>query len=147
MITLLETVANPLTKEGLTLFGAVLTGTSGELIEDYYIKAGFVLRGTLASRPDDTIGFVFTRQQYSDEALEDQRILRSINGGVGTPASSQTMLELSYGYQLNDHVRIQPNVHYIINPDQFAQRDRAMALDDAIVLGLRFDVNLAALIL
>ena len=122
---------NPLTKEGLTLFGAVLTGTSGELIEDYYIKAGFV----------------FTRQQYSDEALEDQRILRSINGGVGTPASSQTMLELSYGYQLNDHVRIQPNVHYIINPDQFAQRDRAMALDDAIVLGLRFDVNLAALIL
>lgn len=122
---------NPLTKEGLTLFGAVLTGTSGELIEDYYIKAGFV----------------FTRQQYSDEALEDQRILRSISGGVGTPASSQTMLELSYGYQLNDHVRIQPNVHYIINPDQFAQRDRAMALDDAIVLGLRFDVNLAALIL
>ena len=122
---------NPLTKEGLTLFGAVLTGTSGELIEDYYIKAGFV----------------FTRQQYSDEALEDQRILRSINGGVGTPASSQTMLELSYGYQLNDHVRIQPNVHYIINPDQFAQRDRVMALDDAIVLGLRFDVNLAALIL
>ncbi|MEC7360681.1 MAG: carbohydrate porin, partial [Pseudomonadota bacterium] len=106
-----------------------------------------VLRGTLASRPDDTIGFVFTRQQYSDEALEDQRILRSINGGVGTPASSQTMLELSYGYQLNDHVRIQPNVHYIINPDQFAQRDRVMALDDAIVLGLRFDVNLAALIL
>ncbi|WP_239218460.1 carbohydrate porin [Alteromonas sp. MmMcT2-2] len=138
---------NPLTKEGLTLFGAVLTGTSGELIEDYYIKAGFVLRGTLASRPDDTIGFVFTRQQYSDEALEDQRILRNINGGVGTPASSQTMLELSYGYQLNDHVRIQPNVHYIINPDQFAQRDRVMALDDAIVLGLRFDVNLAALIL
>ena len=138
---------NPLTKEGLTLFGAVLTGTSGELIEDYYIKAGFVLRGTLASRPAAPIGFVFTRQQYSDEALEDQRILRSINGGVGTPASSQTMLELSYGYQLNDHVRIQPNVHYIINPDQFAQRDRVMALDDAIVLGLRFDVNLAALIL
>ena len=57
------------------------------------------------------------------------------------------MLELSYGYQLNDHVRIQPNVHYIINPDQFAQRDRVIALDDAIVLGLRFDVNLAALIL
>lgn len=138
---------NPLTKEGLTLFGAVLTGTSGELIEDYFIKAGFVLRGTLASRPDDTIGFVYTRQQYTDEALEDQRILRAINGGVGTPESSQTMLELSYGYQLNEHVRIQPNVHYIINPDQFAQRDRVNALDDSIVLGLRFDVNLAALLL
>ena len=138
---------NPLTKEGLTLFGAVLTGTSGELIEDYFIKAGFVLRGTLASRPDDTIGFVYTCQQYTDEALEDQRILRAINDGVGTPASSQTMLELSYGYQLNEHVRIQPNVHYIINPDQFAQRARVSALDDSIVLGLRFDVNLAALLL
>ena len=57
------------------------------------------------------------------------------------------MVELSYGYQLNDHVRIQPNVHYIINPDQLAERDRVMALDDAIVLGLRFDVNLAALML
>ena len=138
---------NPSTKKGLTLFGAVLTGTSGELIEDYYLKAGFVMRGTLASRPNDTIGFVFTRQQYTDEALEDQRILRAMNGGVGTPPSSQTMLELSYGYQLNQHVRIQPNVHYIINPDQFAERDRVSELDDAIVLGLRFDVNLAGLLI
>ena len=138
---------NPSTKEGLTLFGAVLTGTSGELIEDYYLKAGLVMRGTLASRPNDTIGFVFTRQQYTDEALEDQRMLRAMNGGVGTPPSSQTMLELSYGYQLNQHVRIQPNVHYIINPDQFAERDRVSELDDAIVLGLRFDVNLAGLLI
>jgi porin len=138
---------NPFTKEGLTLFGAVLTGTSGELIEDYYFKAGFVLRGTLTFRPNDTIGFVFTRQQYSDDALEDQRILRALNGGVGTPASSQSMLELSYGYQLNEHVRIQPNIHYIINPDQFAQRDRVSALEDAIAIGLRFDIDLAALLI
>ena len=57
------------------------------------------------------------------------------------------MMELSYGVHINDNIRIQPNVHYIINPDQFSERDRLQALDDVWVVGVRFDVNLAGLLL
>lgn len=46
-------------KEGLILFGVVLIGILGELIEDYYIKVGFVLWGILVLCFDDIIGFVF----------------------------------------------------------------------------------------
>ena len=63
------------------------------------------------------------------------------------PASSQTMMELGYGIQVSDHIRVQPNVHYIINPDQFNDRARTEALDNAWVIGLRFDVDIAALML
>ena len=133
-------------QRSVTVFGAFLTGLSGELTQDYFIKAGFVKHGTFAGRDEDTIGFVVTRQQYSDDALEDQARLRMLNGGVGMPASSQTMMELSYGIQFNDHIRIQPNLHYIINPDQFNERSRAEDLPDAWVVGLRLDVGLAGLL-
>jgi len=135
------------TRRSLTVFGNALTGLSGESTEDYYLNAGLVKRGTFAGRDDDTIGFVITYQHYSDEALENQRLARAANGGVGTPASSQTMMELSYGVQVHDHIRIQPNVHYIINPDQFSEPGRTQDLADAWVVGMRFDVDLAGLLL
>ena len=43
---------------GLTVFGAVLKGTSGQLIEDHFLQAGLVQKGTFARRPQDSIAFV-----------------------------------------------------------------------------------------
>ena len=132
-------------KRGLTVFGDFVTGVSGELTEDYFVKLGLLQRGTFAGRNDDAIGFVVTRQQYSDEALQNVQLARALNGGIGIPPSSQTMMELSYSYQYDDNIRIIPNVHYIINPDQFAEPGRTEDLDNAVVIGLRFDVNLAGI--
>ena len=128
------------------MFGAVLTGIEGELTQDYYLKAGFVKHGTFAGRDTDTVGFVVTRQDYSDAALEDQALLRQINGGLGVPAGYQLMMELSYGMQFGDNIRVQPNIHYIVNPDQFNERGRVEDLDNAWVAGLSFDVDLAGLV-
>ena len=133
-------------QRSVTLFGAVLTGTSGELIEDFYFKAGFVKRGTFPGRDKDTVAFVYTEQHYSHDAIEDQFILRNLNEGSGRPASMQAMMELSYGIHVNDNIRIQPNIHYIVNPDQFGDKARQEDLSDAVVLGLRFDINLAGLL-
>ena len=70
----------------------------------------------------------------------------SINGGLGVPAGYQLMMELSYGMQFGDNIRVQPNIHYIVNPDQFNERGRVEDLDNAWVAGLRFDVDLAGLV-
>lgn len=56
------------------------------------------------------------------------------------------MMELSYGYQLTPEIRIQPNLQYIINPDQFSDSGRTNDLDNIFIIGLRFDVNLADMI-
>lgn len=124
---------------GLVLFGSVLKGTSGQLIEDHFLELGLVQRGTFASRAQDNIAFVVTRQRYSDDALEDLRLARAAAGGRGTPHSSQYMMELSYGIQLTPQLRIAPNLHYIVHPDQFNEPSRTRDLPDALIAGMRVD--------
>lgn len=127
---------------GLTVFGAVLKGTSGQLIEDHFLQAGLVQKGTFASRPQDSIAFVVTQQKYSGIALENLRLARAAAGGSGTPHGSQVMMELSYGIQLTPQLRIAPNLHYIMHPDQFNEPARQRDLPDALIAGLRIDWSL-----
>ncbi|MBA0220067.1 carbohydrate porin [Stenotrophomonas maltophilia] len=127
---------------GLTVFGAVLKGTSGQLIEDHFLQAGLVQKGTFARRPQDSIAFVVTQQKYSGIALENLRLARAAAGGSGTPHGSQVMMELSYGIQLTPQLRIAPNLHYIMHPDQFNEPARQRDLPDALIAGLRIDWSL-----
>jgi porin len=127
---------------GLTVFGAVLKGTSGQLIEDYFLQAGLVQKGTFASRPQDNIAFVVTQQKYSDIALENLRLARAAAGGTGTPHDSQVMMELSYGIQVTPKLRIAPNLHYIVHPDQFDEPARLHDLPNALIAGMRIDWSL-----
>ncbi len=127
---------------GLTVFGAVLKGTSGQLIEDHFLQAGLVQKGTFARRPHDSIAFVVTQQKYSGIALENLRLARAAAGGSGTPHGSQVMMELSYGIQLTPQLRIAPNLHYIVHPDQFNEPARQRDLPDALITGLRIDWSL-----
>jgi porin len=129
-------------RHGLTVFGSVMKGTSGQLIEDWYVQAGLMQKGICANRPDDVLAFVASRQQYSDIALQNLRLTRAAAGGSGTPQSSQTMLELSYAIQVTPQLRIAPNLHYIIHPDQFNEPSRLHDLPNTWVAGLRLDWNL-----
>lgn len=137
-----QQVSGPDATHGLTLFGAVLKGTSGQLIEDWFAQAGLVHKGTFANRPQDDVALVVTRQQYSDDALENLRLARAAAGGAGTPQSGQTMMELSYGFAINPHLRIAPSLHYVMHPDQFNAPGRLRDLPNAWVAGLRFDLSL-----
>jgi porin len=101
-----------------------------------------VHKGTFASRPQDDVALVVTRQQYSDDALENLRLARAAAGGAGTPQSGQTMMELSYGFAINPHLRIAPSLHYVMHPDQFNAPGRLRDLPNAWVAGLRFDLSL-----
>ncbi|WP_049623048.1 carbohydrate porin [Frateuria defendens] len=130
---------DPGSTRGLILFGSAFKGTSGQLIEDHYFSFGLVQKGTFDSRPDDNIAFVVTQQHYSGNALKNLRIARALAGGTGTPPSSMTMMELSYGIQVTRNFRLAPNLHYIIHPDQFAEPARLRNLDNALVAGLRID--------
>ena len=70
------------------------------------------------------------------------RRARAAAGGVGTPQSGQTMMELSYGFAINPHLRIAPSLHYVMHPDQFNAPGRLQDLPNAWVAGLRFDLSL-----
>lgn len=129
------------TDRGLTVFGSVLGNISGRAVESDYQKLGFVWKGAFDARPHDTIGFVFTRQGYSGITMENLKYARASAGGNGSPHSSQVMMELSYGFHLTEDIRIQPNLQYVIHPDQLNEPTRTKNLPNAFVVGLRFDVN------
>ncbi|EJL22487.1 carbohydrate-selective porin [Caulobacter sp. AP07] len=136
---------DPASHRGLTVFGTAMAGTSGRLVEDHFLELGFVQRGTFKSRPEDTVGFVVTQQKYSHDALENLRLARAAAGGTGTPPSDQVMMELSYGAQLGPSIRVQPNLIYIVHPDQLDEPGRRRDARNAFIVGLRFDINLADL--
>lgn len=133
---------NPQSARGLIVFGAALAGIHGELGEDRFLELGLVQKGTFAGRDGDTVGFVINQQRYSDEALRNQQLLRAGAGGSGSPHDAQFMMELSYGVQVNPLLRVQPNLHYIVHPDQFGDPARTRNLPDALVVGLRVDLLL-----
>ncbi|WP_199914036.1 carbohydrate porin, partial [Xanthomonas fragariae] len=54
----------------------------------------------------------------------------------------QIMMELSYGIQVTQRLRIAPNLHYVINPDQFNEPTRTSDLKNALIAGMRVDWNL-----
>ncbi len=130
-------------QRSLIVFGAALATTSGDTVESNFQQLGLVMKGPFEARPKDSLGFVVTRQGYSDEALENLRLARASAGGTGTPHDAQVMMELSYGFQVTPQVRIQPNVQYVINPDQLNAPTRTEDLPNAFVVGLRFDIDLA----
>ena len=103
---------------GLTLFGAALKGTSGQLIEDHFLQAGLVQKGTFARRPQDSIAFVVT-QQKSAASRWKTCTSPAPPPVAAAPHGSQVMMELSYGIQLTPQLRVAPNLHYIVHPDQF----------------------------
>ncbi len=131
-------------RHGLTLFGNYLTRLDGRLVENNFFDLGFVQRGTFASRPDDSVAFVVTRQNYSHAALRDIELRRAAGGSDIAPPGSQTMMELNYGIQATPALKIQPSLIYVIDPDSLADPDRTYNLDNALIVGLRVDWNLSA---
>ena len=51
------------------------------------------------------------------------------------------MMELAYGIQINEDLRISPNIHYIINPDQLADPFRTQPVGNVLAIGLNFTVG------
>jgi porin len=130
-------------QRGLSLIGAVLGKINGQLAESSYQMVGFEFTGPLESRPTDSLAFVIARQEYSGLVLDNIRIARALAGGTGTQHRDQIMMEMSYGFNLTPQIRLQPNVHYIIHPDQMNNPSRLKDLPNAFLVGLRFDINFA----
>lgn len=90
-----------------------------------YAGTGLTLTRFLSARPDDILGFAIARVKNSDDYLAVGR-----QNGVNME-SSETNFEFTYQAQFNDHLTIQPNIQYIVNPGTDP------ALDNALVYGLR----------
>ncbi len=131
--------------QGLTLFGVAMAGTSGRLVEDYFLEIGALQTGTFAGRPFDTLGFVINTQRFSPLALSNITVAQNAIGFDRTIPKRQIMMELNYGIQVTPAIRLTPNLQYIINPDQTRFPYYTKNIPDAFVVGAKLSVDLFTL--
>lgn len=132
---------DPLSERGLTIFGTALAGVSGRNMLSSSFSLGLLQTGTFPDRDKDKIGFAVSDQIYSEAAVDNIRLARAAIGASTKVPRHALMLELNYTADLGP-VKLMPNVQYIINPDQQSYPRRDRDIPDALVLGLKFSVDL-----
>ena len=112
---------------GVSVRGFVRFGIANDDFNVFanYAGAGAVATGLFPSRPDDRLGLA---------------IASAGTGGpwdrvAGGADSRETSIELTYRADINDWLRIQPDIQYIVNPGADP------ALGDALVVGVRFELT------
>lgn len=126
-------IAATLVREGdgeQGLKGWLRFGTACEdvLLLDSYAGGGLVYTGLLPGRDGDQVGFAVARAHFGEPA-------RAADPGQG---AAETNYEVSYRVQIKDGFAVQPMMQYVQHP---GGRDD---IDDAVVVGLRFEVGLGA---
>lgn len=137
---------DPKAFQGLTVFGVAIAGTGGRQIQDFFFDGCAVLTGTFPGRPYDSLGVGFALKHFTPLGLAHVRAARASLGlGSRNVASTQTILELSYGIQNTPAVRHMPNLQCVINPDQVNHPFRPRPISNALVVGAKFSVDLFTL--
>jgi porin len=90
----------------------------------FYVDGGFNLYGLFPSRDKDIFGFAVGYTRLSDHFVPEN---------VAVHSGHETVLEASYKLQINDHLFLQPDLQYIVNPGGYRH------LESALVTALRFD--------
>ncbi len=111
------------------LAGWVRVGLADPVVQRVhgYIGGGVVYSGLFRKRPQDQLGFAISH------AITDAPF-----DSPGTPMqSSETAYELTYRYNLNEWLSIQPDAQYVVHPNG----DRSIG--NAVVIGVRFTVTAA----
>jgi porin len=93
-----------------------------------YVGAGIVHEGGLLAARDDSVGLAVAHARNGDAYRDAMRA-----EGIATVAA-ETALELTWRVPLGEHVVLQPDLQYVIDPDTDP------AIDDALVAILRVEV-------
>jgi porin len=132
-------------ERSLRLFGLVMMKLSGRVVEDRFLQFGLLHTGTFPRRRTDTIAFVINDQAFSRLALRNIWEARASVGDAGEVPRHQIMMELAYGARLTERVRVSPNIHYIVNPDQLSAPFRTERVANVLAVGLKLTVEVPLL--
>lgn len=106
------------------LFAFAQYGSADENVSEIaqHIAAGLVTEGTFANRENDSAGIYVTYVDLSDDSA----------AGF---AKNECTFDAYYNIQLNEHLAVQPELQYILNPSGSA------TVNDALVGGVRVSAS------
>jgi porin len=112
--------------KGLSLFGRIGLAHNKFNPSDYSILGGVNYKGIIPGRDEDVFGFACSSIHLSDKFKQ----LHKLNSNF------EVILELTYNLRINEWLRIQPDLQYILNPVL------APETDYAFVAGVRTEISL-----
>jgi len=113
--------------EGQGLGGFIQFGMNDKRVNEVnmYVGGGFNYKGLIPGRDDDEAGVAVAYAIINEDLVDaDGR------------DDYETTIEVTYNIQINDRLRIQPDVQYIINPGAVS------SVKDALVAGVRVEISL-----
>ena len=113
-------------EQGLALFGRFGIANSNFNPSDYSIVGGAIYIGLIPGLDKDVFGLAFTSIHLADKFRQVEEF----------EASIETILELTYSFQVSNWLKLQPDLQYIFNPVA------APNSDYAFTAGLRAEVAL-----
>ncbi|MGH7048339.1 MAG: carbohydrate porin [Stellaceae bacterium] len=109
----------------------------------FSLNTGLTLHGPLASRPDDTAGLAieYARVSGSSAALDQETAF--FTGSSVPIQTGETVIELTYQYQLTPAVQLQPDFQYVFNPGGGITNPNVpnQSVENEAVLGLRVNLT------
>lgn len=116
--------------QGLNAFCRLGLANADVNILRHYLGVGLVYTGLFTSRPQDKFGLALAHALTGDKF----RRQAALSGPAADNAESA--VEISYRASVLDWLAVQPDLQYIIDPGADP------ALDNALVLGARFEISL-----
>ena len=117
--------------QGVGIFARVIGAPDDRNLVDFYFDGGLTFTGMIPRRPDDAlaVGFAYT-------GISDQVHAFDVENGEPVARNYESLIEVTYTYQINAGWNVQPTFQYIFQPG-----GNVADVDDAAVVGARSSLN------
>ncbi|MET0301157.1 MAG: carbohydrate porin [Methyloceanibacter sp.] len=117
--------------QGVGIFARFIGAPDDRNLFDFYFDGGFTFTGMFRNRPNDAlaIGFAYTN-------ISDRVSAFDVDLGEPVARNYEALIEVSYTYQVNPGLAIQPDFQYIFQPG-----GNVAGQKDATVVGARTSIS------
>jgi porin len=123
-------------KQGVTPFVSfIITPNQDISLMPFFVNGGVVYKGPFHSRPRDAIGFGVIYGSISQRLREAQSLQHILDPSV-LPQQYELAFEGTYLIKVNDWLKIQPDIQYIVNPGATG------TIPNALVVGAQLGVTI-----
>lgn len=128
-------------RRNVTLFGGSIgTGEDYGVFKNQTIL-GTVVTGPFASRPEDTFGIVGSYIRLGDRQVDFLQASRRAAGGTDPVRNAEGIFEVNYGFKLSRGIKVNPNVQYVVNPDNILKPNAVRQSRNILAFGMRISIE------
>lgn len=128
------------------LFGGTLWANKNYLTFTNQTLAGVLVTGPFASRPTDTLGLAATYLRLGSQEVAYLQAARVAAHGMGGVPNNEEIFELNYGFNVTRGIRVNPNIQYVVNPDNILEPSLKHQSGNVLAFGMRLTINPGALL-